>query len=69
MRMIDLRASYEFKDGVWRKYGRGLRVGAGIANVTDQNPPFTNNIYGFNGGVYGRWAFGRTYEFSFAQPF
>jgi outer membrane receptor protein involved in Fe transport len=54
---------------VWRKYGRGLRVGAGIANVTDQNPPFTNNIYGFNGGVYGRWAFGRTYEFSFSQPF
>ena len=69
MRMIDLRAAYEFKDGVWRKYGRGLRVGAGIANVTDQNPPFTNNIYGFNGGVYGRWAFGRTYEFSFSQPF
>lgn len=69
MRMIDLRASYEFKQGLWRNYGRGLRLGAGIANLTDEKPPFTNNIYGFNGGVYGRWVFGRTFEFSFSQPF
>ena len=69
MHMLDLRGSYEFKEGVWRKYGRGLRLGVGVANVTDEKPPFTNNIYGFNGGVYGRWAFGRTLEFSFSQPF
>jgi outer membrane receptor protein involved in Fe transport len=69
MRLIDLRASYEFKGGVGRKYGRGLRVGVGLANLTDEKPPFTNNIYGFNGGVYGRWVFGRTLELSFSQPF
>ena len=69
MHMIDVRGSYEFKDGIWRKYGKGLRIGAGIANLTDEKPPFTNNIYGFNAGVYGRWAFGRTVELSFVQPF
>ncbi|MSU67164.1 MAG: hypothetical protein EXS40_01110 [Opitutaceae bacterium] len=69
MRLIDLRGSYEFKEGVWRKFGRGLRLGVGLANLTDEKPPFTNNIYGFNGGVYGRWVFGRTLEFSFSQPF
>ena len=69
MHMLDLRGSYEFKEGVWRKYGRGLRLGVGVANVMDEKPPFTNNIYGFNGGVYGRWAFGRTLELSFSQPF
>jgi iron complex outermembrane receptor protein len=69
MHLIDLRGSYEFKDGIWRKQGKGLRLGAGIANLTDEKPPFANNIYGFNAGVYGRWVFGRTFEFSFTQPF
>ena len=69
MHLIGLRASYEFKHGVWRTYGKGLRMGAGVANLDDRKPPFTNNIYGFNGGVYGRWAFGRTFEFTFNQPF
>ena len=69
MHLIDVRGAYEFKDRVWRKYGRGLRLGIGIANLTDEKPPFSNNIYGFNAGVYGRWAFGRTIEFSFSQPF
>ncbi|MBI5766477.1 MAG: TonB-dependent receptor [Verrucomicrobia bacterium] len=69
MHLIDLRGSYEFKNGVWRRYGKGLRLGVGVANLTDEKPPFSNNIYGFNAGVYGRWAFGRTFEFSFTQPF
>jgi outer membrane receptor protein involved in Fe transport len=68
MRMIDLRGTYEFKDGVWRRYGKGLRIGFGIANLEDTEPPFFNNIFGFNGGLHGRWAFGRTYEFSFTLP-
>jgi outer membrane receptor protein involved in Fe transport len=69
MRMIDVRATYEFKNGVWRSHGKGLRLGLGVANLADTKPPFSNNIYGFNAGVYGRWVFGRTYEFSFTQPF
>ena len=68
MRMIDVRGTYEFKNGVWRKYGKGLRVGFGIANVEDTEPPFFNNIFGFNGGLHGRWAFGRTFEMSFNLP-
>ncbi len=68
MRMIDVRGTYEFKNGVWRKYGKGLRVGFGVANVEDTEPPFFNNIFGFNGGLHGRWAFGRAYEMSFTLP-
>lgn len=68
MRMIDVRGTYEFKNGVWRKYGKGLRVGFGIANLEDTEPPFFNNIFGFNGGLHGRWAFGRTFEMSFNLP-
>lgn len=68
MRMIDVRGTYEFKDGVWRKYGKGLRIGFGVANLEDAEPPFFNNIFGFNGGLHGRWAFGRTFEMSFILP-
>ena len=68
MRMIDVRGTYEFKNGVWRKYGKGLRIGFGIANLEDAEPPFFNNIFGFNGGLHGRWAFGRTFEMSFILP-
>ncbi len=68
VRLIDLRGSYEFKDGIWRKYGKGLRMGFGIANLMDAEPPFFNNLYGFNAGLHGRYVFGRTYEFSFILP-
>jgi outer membrane receptor protein involved in Fe transport len=68
MRMIDVRASYEFRQGIFRHYGRGVRVGVGIANLEDKEPPFANNIYGFNAGLHGRWVFGRTYEFSVIVP-
>lgn len=69
MHLIDLRGSYEFKAGFRGRFGKGLRLGLGVANLTDEQPPFANNIYGFNAGIYGRWVFGRTYEFSFTQPF
>lgn len=69
MSLIDVRATYEFRRGLLGPVGRGLRVGAGIANLADREPPFFNNIYGFNAGLHGRWAFGRTFEGSFALPF
>ncbi len=69
MHLIDVRGTYEFKKGVWRQYGKGLRLGLGIANLEDTEPPFSNNIYGFNAGLHGRWVFGRTYEMSFVLPF
>jgi outer membrane receptor protein involved in Fe transport len=69
MHLIDLRATYEFKQAVWGKFGKGMRLGVGVANLEDKEPPFFNNIYGFNAGLHGRWAFGRTFETTFAIPF
>jgi outer membrane receptor protein involved in Fe transport len=68
MHLVDVRGAYEFRNGLWRGYGRGVRVGVGIANIEDKEPPFSNNIYGFNAGLHGRWVFGRTYELSFIVP-
>jgi outer membrane receptor protein involved in Fe transport len=68
MHIIDLRGTYEFKQGVWRGYAKGLRVGLGVANIEDKAPPPDNNIYGFNASLYSRWAFGRTFELSFTLP-
>ena len=50
MQLIDLRGTYEFKRTVWGRFGKGVRLGLGIANLTDKEPPFFNNIYGFNAG-------------------
>lgn len=69
MQLVDVRGTYEFQRPLWGRFGRGVRVGLGIANVADREPPFFNNIYGFNAGLHGRWAFGRTFETSFAVPF
>lgn len=64
---VDVRGGYEFARGLFRGYGKGLRVNAGIGNVFDRDPPFSNTIFGFNGALHN--ALGRTYEFSFALPF
>ena len=69
MSLIDLRGTYEFQRALRGRFGKGVRVGAGIANLTDKEPPFFNNIYGFNAGLHGRWAFGRTFEATLAVPF
>ncbi len=64
---VDVRGSYEFKNGVWRGYGKGLRVSGGIGNVADRRPPFSDTVFGFNGALHN--ALGRTYELSFAKSF
>jgi iron complex outermembrane receptor protein len=67
--LIDVRATYEFKNGIWRNHGKGVRVGFGVANIEDAKPPFFGlQIYGFNAGLHGKYAFGRTYEMSFVVP-
>ncbi|HRJ46487.1 MAG TPA: TonB-dependent receptor [Opitutaceae bacterium] len=66
---LDLRASYEFRDGVWRGYGKGLRVGVGVSNVFDKEPPFSDTVWGFNAGLHSQLTLGRAYEFSFVLPF
>jgi outer membrane receptor protein involved in Fe transport len=65
---LDLRAGYEFKDGVWRGYGKGLRVGVGVNNVFDREPPFSDTVWGFNAGIHSQLILGRAYEFSFSLP-
>jgi len=65
---VDLRFAYDFKNGVWRKYGKGLRVGLGINNVFDKQPPFSDTVWGFNSGLHYQFILGRAYELSFLLP-
>lgn len=65
---VDVRFGYEFKNGVWRKYGKGLRVQVGIGNIFDEEPPFSDTVYGYNGGLHSQWVLGRSYELSFVLP-
>ncbi len=66
---LDLRVGYEFADGVWRGYGKGLRLGVGVNNVFDKEPPFSDTVWGFNAGLHSQLILGRAYEFSFVLPF
>lgn len=66
---VDLRVGYEFKEGVWRGYGKNLRLSVGINNVFDEEPPYSDTVWGFNAGLHSQFILGRAYEFSFTQPF
>ena len=66
---LDLRGSYEFRQGLWRGYGKGLRVSLGVNNVFDKEPPFSDTIWGFNAGLHSQYILGRSYEFAFVLPF
>ena len=66
---LDLRASYEFTNGVWRGYGKGLRLGAGVNNVFDKEPPFSDTVWGYNAALHSQLTLGRAYELSFVLPF
>lgn len=65
---VDVRAGYNFKNGVWRGYGKGFRVNVGIANVFDKEPPFSDTVFGYNGGLHSFLVLGRAYEISFVLP-
>jgi iron complex outermembrane receptor protein len=65
---IDLRGSYDFKNGLWRGYGKGVRVGVGISNIFDKEPPYSATVWGFNAGLHRELILGRTYELSFSIP-
>jgi iron complex outermembrane receptor protein len=68
MSKLDLRGSYEFKRGVWRHFGKGLRLSLGVENVADREPPFMDVIYGYNAALHSDFVRGRTYELSFSLP-
>lgn len=65
---LDLRLGYGFKNGVWRGYGKGMRVNFGVSNVFDKKPPFSDTLWGFNSGLHSQLILGRTFELSFAIP-
>lgn len=69
VRKLDLRAGYGFKNGVWRGYGKELRVSVGVGNVFDEAPPFYDVISSYNPGLHSAYVFGRSYELSFVLPF
>ncbi|MBI5424006.1 MAG: TonB-dependent receptor [Opitutae bacterium] len=66
---VDARIAYEFKNGVWRGYGKRLRVGFGVNNIFDKEPPFSDTIWGFNAALHYQLILGRAYELSFLLPF
>lgn len=66
---VDARIAYDFKNGVWRGYGKGLRVGFGVNNIFDQEPPFSDTVWGFNAALHYQFILGRAYELSFLLPF
>lgn len=64
---LDVHVGYAFKRGIYRGLGKGLRLSVGIGNLADRYPPFSNSIFGYNGGLHS--PLGRTYEMSVALPF
>jgi iron complex outermembrane receptor protein len=66
---LDLRLGYNFKDGIWRGYGKNVRASFGVSNVFDKKPPFSDTLWGFNAGIHRQLILGRTYEFSLVVPF
>ncbi|WP_438480346.1 TonB-dependent receptor plug domain-containing protein [Oleiharenicola lentus] len=66
---LDLRAGYDFRNGLWRGYGKDLRISVGVSNVLDKEPPFYDVVYGYNAGLHSAYALGRAYELSFVLPF
>lgn len=67
--LVDVSATYRFKHAVYRNYGKGLGLRVGISNVFDTKPPFSDTIFGFNGGLHSSWVLGRTVETAVTIPF
>lgn len=65
---LDLRLGYEFKKGIWRGYGKGLRVSGGVDNVADKKPPFSDTVWGFNAALHSQLILGRAYQLMFVIP-
>jgi iron complex outermembrane recepter protein len=62
---LDMRVAYEFDSPFGGRFGNTLRIGAGIQNVLDRDPPFANTLTGYRGGS----PLGRAYEVTLRVPF
>jgi len=65
---VDVRLGYEFRNGVWRGHGKGLRILASVDNVADEKPPFSDTVWGYNAGLHALLVQGRTYGLSVTIP-
>jgi iron complex outermembrane receptor protein len=64
---VDVNLTYEFQNGIWRGYGRGLRVQGGMGNIANREPPFAFTTFGYDGGFHS--AKMRTYNMSMTYSF
>jgi iron complex outermembrane receptor protein len=64
---FDVQTGYTFGKGIIRGYGKDLRLQVSIGNLFDEQPPFADTVFGFNGALHS--PLGRTYQLSFIQPF
>jgi hypothetical protein len=62
---LDLRVAYELNSPFGGRFGNTLRIGAGIQNALDRDPPFANTLTGYRGGS----PLGRAYEVTLRVPF
>lgn len=65
--VVDARLGYEFQKGLFREYLKGTKVSLGIGNLLDEEPPFSDTIFGYNGALHS--PLGRTYELALSIPF
>ncbi|MCF7688015.1 MAG: TonB-dependent receptor [Cephaloticoccus sp.] len=66
-KVVDVRMGYEFQKGVVGEYLKGSRLSFGIGNLLDEQPPFSDTVFGYNGALHS--PLGRTYELSLSCPF
>ena len=62
---LDLRMAYEIESPFGPRFGNTLRIGVGVQNVLDRDPPFANTLTGYRGGS----PLGRNYEVNVRVPF
>jgi hypothetical protein len=62
---LDMRVAYAIASPFGGRFGSTLRLGAGVQNVLDRDPPFANTLTGYRGGS----PLGRSYEVTVRVPF
>lgn len=65
--VVNLNLGRTFDRGLWRGWAKGAKVGLGIGNLFDRAPPFSDTVFGYNGGLHS--PLGRTYRLSLELRF
>lgn len=67
MTVVSVNAGYTFRDGLWHGFAKGAKINVGVGNVFDEEPPFADTIFGYNGALHS--PLGRTYSLSLSLKF